>query len=85
MAATAPEPSAVDIANIQQSITKDIPRMLVLGSEGLGLRTNVKLACKQRVTIPNPSSASSPQFKGHVDSLNVGVAAGILISHLARI
>ncbi|CDH58143.1 rrna methylase family protein [Lichtheimia corymbifera JMRC:FSU:9682] len=85
MAASAPEPSAVDIANIQQSISKDIPRMLVLGSEGLGLRTNVKLACKQRVTIPNPSSTSSPQFKGHVDSLNVGVAAGILISHLARI
>ncbi|CDS06549.1 hypothetical protein LRAMOSA09077 [Lichtheimia ramosa] len=82
MAATAPEPSAIDIANIQHSLSKDIPRMLVLGSEGLGLRTNVKLACKQRVTIPNTSSLH--HFKGHVDSLNVGVAAGILISHLAK-
>lgn len=82
MAATAPEPSAIDIANIQHSLSKDIPRMLVLGSEGLGLRTNVKLACKQKVTISNTSSLHG--FKGHVDSLNVGVAAGILISHLAK-
>lgn len=84
MAATAPEPSAIDIASIQHSLSKDIPRMLVLGSEGLGLRTNVKLACKHKVTIPNTSSSLHHHFKGHVDSLNVGVAAGILISHLAK-
>ncbi|KAI8092294.1 Alpha/beta knot methyltransferase, partial [Gilbertella persicaria] len=52
------------------------PLILVLGNEGTGLRTNVKSACNQFVSIP---SAQPPSFNGSVDSLNVGVAAGALV------
>ncbi|KAI8147535.1 Alpha/beta knot methyltransferase [Fennellomyces sp. T-0311] len=53
----------------------DKPTMLVLGNEGVGLRFNVKRCCNQFVSIPAAENNDSL-----VDSLNVGVAAGILIS-----
>ncbi|GAA5796355.1 hypothetical protein HPULCUR_001725 [Helicostylum pulchrum] len=53
------------------------PVILVLGNEGTGLRTNVKNSCKSFVSIPN---ACKDDFYGSIDSLNVGVAAGVLIS-----
>ncbi len=53
------------------------PRVLVLGSEGAGVRPSVAEACDQRVTIP---------LGRPFDSLNVSVAAGILLyaTHVAR-
>jgi len=49
------------------------PFVLVLGSEGAGLRRLVQESCQVLVTIPSP---------GEFESLNVGVAAGILMSAL---
>lgn len=50
------------------------PLVLVLGSEGEGLRRLVTEACTVHVTIPSP---------GGFESLNVGVAAGILLAATA--
>ncbi|KAF7725623.1 hypothetical protein EC973_009502, partial [Apophysomyces ossiformis] len=53
------------------------PTLLVLGNEGTGIRTNVKLCCSAFTSIPGKPI----KFRGDVDSLNVGVAAGVLIAH----
>ncbi|KAG2217882.1 hypothetical protein INT45_005538 [Circinella minor] len=58
----------------------DRPTMLVLGNEGVGLRYNVKRCCDQFVSIPAIHQNSDDN--GLIDSLNVGVAAGILIARL---
>ncbi|CEP17402.1 hypothetical protein [Parasitella parasitica] len=55
------------------------PVVLVLGNEGTGLRTNVKTACDSFVSIPCAIHRDAA-FNGSVDSLNVGVAAGVLMS-----
>lgn len=62
------------------------PRLLVLGNEGTGLRTNVKIQCHRLVRIPPASTNALSHLKdrGAVDSLNVGVAAGILISRFLQ-
>ena len=52
------------------------PSVLVVGSEGEGLRTTVKRACDALVQV-----GSAPDNSG-VDSLNVGVAGAILLHHL---
>jgi 23S rRNA (guanosine2251-2'-O)-methyltransferase len=49
--------------------------LLVLGSEGSGLRPNVRATCDAVVTVPQ---------RGRVGSLNVGVAAGMLLYEAAR-
>lgn len=51
------------------------PCCLVLGSEDQGLLPPVRLLCDRRVSIPG---------SGAVESLNVSVAAGILLASLAR-
>jgi 21S rRNA (GM2251-2'-O)-methyltransferase len=58
--------------------TTQQPVILVLGNEGTGLRTNVKNGCNLFVSIPKATQDN--EFNGSVDSLNVGVAAGVLIS-----
>ena len=68
------EPAALN--NVQ-------PTVLVLGSEGHGLRTNVLRACTDLVRIPRGSMQLSDDVDlpnaEVVDSLNVSVAGGILM------
>ncbi|GBF91307.1 rRNA methyltransferase [Raphidocelis subcapitata] len=67
----------------------DRPTVLVMGNEGSGLRTNVRRACTSMVRIemgPQPrggggSGGASGGGGAEVDSLNVSVAAGILLHH----
>ena len=49
------------------------PFLLVMGSEAEGLRRLVRETCDVLVTLPSP---------GGFESLNVGVATGILVNHL---
>lgn len=55
--------------------TKDVPRPfgLVLGSEGEGLHQLIRTKCDMLLSIPG-----APRRQG-IDSLNVGVACGILL------
>jgi 23S rRNA (guanosine2251-2'-O)-methyltransferase len=49
--------------------------LIVLGSEGAGLRPRVRNACDALVTIPGA---------GRVASLNIAVAAGVLVFEAVR-
>jgi tRNA G18 (ribose-2'-O)-methylase SpoU len=53
----------------------DRPALLVLGSEGTGLRTNVRRACTATVRV----AAAAGVDTAVVDSLNVSVATGVLL------
>lgn len=48
---------------------------LVIGSEGEGLRANVRTHCDRLLAIP---------MRGHLDSLNASVAAGIALYEVVR-
>jgi 21S rRNA (GM2251-2'-O)-methyltransferase len=56
-------------------IVVDRPTLLVLGSEGSGLRTNVKRVCEKFVKVPSVAGLDASV----VDSLNVSVATGVLL------
>lgn len=63
------------------------PTVLVLGSEGFGLRTNTRRACTAAVSIAagvSPSIVGTEQAAQLIDSLNVSVATGILLHDLIR-
>lgn len=49
--------------------------VLVLGGEGKGISRMIREVCDKRITIP---------CRGHIDSLNVSVAAGILLYEVRR-
>ncbi|KAI9359540.1 Alpha/beta knot methyltransferase [Pilaira anomala] len=68
--------SSISLSQFRQH-TAEKPVILVLGNEGTGLRTNIKNNCQSFVSIPN---AAKDDLLGSIDSLNVGVAAGVLIS-----
>ncbi|EPS62531.1 hypothetical protein M569_12258, partial [Genlisea aurea] len=63
------------------------PTVLVLGNEGVGLRALVERSCTELIRIPG----NAADFRGNeednglvgVESLNVSVAAGVLLNHLA--
>jgi len=52
------------------------PLVVVVGSEGRGLSRLVRETCDQTVSIP---------ISGEVESLNASVAAGVLLSEVARL
>jgi len=61
------------------------PIVLVLGSEGKGLRTSVLRECSALVRVSRARSGASAVLPEHellLDSLNVGVAGGVLLSAL---
>lgn len=69
------------------------PTVLVLGSEGMGLRPLVERSCTQLVKIPGnipvhlsvgSEDGEAEEFRSFlaVESLNVSVAAGVLLNHL---
>lgn len=57
------------------SVDWDRPMAVVVGSEGEGLQHDVAAACDERVAIP---------MRGPAESLNVSVAAGILLFAAAQ-
>eukprot|EP00210_Caulerpa_lentillifera_P000586 g567.t1 len=57
------------------------PTILVMGNEASGLRYSVKKACNSFVQI---MPVRQENGVSNLDSLNVSVAAGILLSHLSK-
>jgi len=63
--------------NGETSYSVKFPRrtVIVMGSEGSGMRSLVRAKCDHMLSIP---------MQGHIDSLNVSVAAGILLYEFRR-
>jgi 21S rRNA (GM2251-2'-O)-methyltransferase len=79
----------VQLLDLQDLPVNDQPTLLVLGSEGHGLRTLVAKLCTDFVRIPRGNSHGIDHDDedggvpdGAVDSLNVSVTGGILLWHL---
>ena len=68
--------SCVSVDDVQSS---DQPTLLLLGSEGSGIPSDILSIVQQRIFVP-----SSPGVHPWVDSLNVSVAAGIIINRLCQ-
>ncbi|MBI4386286.1 MAG: 23S rRNA (guanosine(2251)-2'-O)-methyltransferase RlmB [Elusimicrobia bacterium] len=58
------------------NVTFNRPMILVIGSEGQGMRSLIREACDEIVAIP--------QSSGGVQSLNASCAAGVLLYEIAR-
>lgn len=71
--------AALEQSVAPSELAHDAPTVLVLGSEGKGLRTNVLRACSSLVRIPRGAGAAAVDDAALVDSLNVSVAGGILL------
>ena len=66
---------AGEAAQSYDAVDWTLPSAIVLGAEGTGLRRLVRETCDLVVSIP---------MAGHVDSLNVSVAAGVVLFEAAR-
>ena len=73
--------AAADVnASSVRSVSVSEPTILVMGSEGAGLRTNVRRACSALVKVDMGPAARGAHVA--IDSLNVSVATGILLHDL---
>ena len=68
--------AALEDSVAPSELSRTQPTVLVMGSEGAGLRQLVRRSCSQFVRIPG---ADSSDVGDSVDSLNVSVAGGILL------
>jgi 23S rRNA (guanosine2251-2'-O)-methyltransferase len=66
---------AGDATDRHTDIDWTLPSAIVLGAEGTGLRRLVRERCDRLVRIP---------MRGHVESLNVSVAAGVVLYEVVR-
>ncbi|TYZ59247.1 hypothetical protein PybrP1_007888 [[Pythium] brassicae (nom. inval.)] len=64
-----------------EQLGSDKPTVLVMGNEHRGLRKGIRQTCDEIVTIPGHHDADADS---HVDSLNVSVAAAVLLYELLR-
>lgn len=87
LAAAAAADSVTACAPRQLGRREGVGQLIVLGSEGKGVRTNVLAACAGGVVaIPHArGSGAGSASLGAVDSLNVSVAAGLLMYHAAAV
>jgi len=66
---------AGDAPELHTDVDWTLPSAIVLGAEGTGLRRLVRERCDRLVRIP---------MSGNVDSLNVSVAAGVVLYEVVR-
>ena len=66
---------SADASLTHDSVDWTLPSALVVGAEGLGLRRLVRESCDLTARIP---------MAGHVESLNVSVATGVVLFEAAR-
>jgi 23S rRNA (guanosine2251-2'-O)-methyltransferase len=60
---------------LYDAVDYTLPTAIVLGAEGSGLRRLVRERCDRLVSIP---------MRGHVESVNVSVAAGVTLFEAVR-
>jgi 21S rRNA (GM2251-2'-O)-methyltransferase len=85
-AAEAPVPDVpiYDLQDLPVSADAAVPTVLVLGSEGHGLRHLVSTSCTEFVRVPSGQSRDDGSDASGVDSLNVSVTGGILLWHFLQ-
>ncbi|CAG8456787.1 15645_t:CDS:2 [Acaulospora colombiana] len=64
----------ISVNDLSQPLTQH-PAILVIGSEGAGLRSNVASICSHMLYIPSYNKAKSR----YIDSLNVNAATAVLL------